>query len=276
MNVQNPTIMKKILVPTDFSPNAQKALNYAIQLAKKMDGEIVLIHTVESKLTKEDALNAQDKLTESANSIQEVSKIKVTEKIFYGIPLYSIEEAIEEFNIELVVMGTLGNAALKGKLFGSKTASVIGKSPVPVLAIPLLGEWKVPNKILIAINRFDEKETLLLPAIILSRLFSASIQVFIFTDTDDDYVEDYTEHEKKIILYCDKLKETYTNVEINAVHLAGKRFKENVKEWIASNNIDIMVMLTHKKNIIEKVFIGSKTEKMSYNIDIPLMAIPVD
>lgn len=268
--------MKKILVPTDFSPNAQKALNYAIQLAKKMDGEIFLIHTVESKLTEEDALNAQDKLTERATSIQEISKVKVTERIFYGIPLYSIEAAISEFNIDLVVMGTLGNAAFKGKIFGSKTASVIGKSPVPVLAIPLLGEWKVPNKILVAINRFDEKETLLLPAIKLSRLFSASLQVFIFTDTDDDYVEDYKEHEKKITLYRNQLKQTYKDIEIQAVHLAGKRFKENVQEWIVSNNIDIMVMLTHKKNIIESIFSGSMTKKMSYNIDIPLMAIPVE
>ncbi len=108
-------------------------------------------------MTEEDALTAKDKLTERAKSIQEVSTIKVTDKIYYGIPLYSIEEAISEFNIDLVIMGTLGNADFKGKIFGSKTAGVIGKSPVPVLAIPLLGEWKAPDKILVAINRFDEE-----------------------------------------------------------------------------------------------------------------------
>ncbi len=267
--------MKKILVPTDFSKNAEKALNYAVQLAKKTDGEIFLMHTVESKLTEEDALNARDKLTETAKSIQEISNIIVTEKIFYGIPLYAIEDAIKLFEIDLVVMGTLGNAAFKEKIFGSKTASVIGQSPVPVLAIPLLGEWKAPNKILVAINSFNEKEAHLLPAIKLCRIFSAALQVFIFTDTDDDYVEDYAEHEKNIILYRDKLKAVYQDVEIHAVHLAGKRFTENVKNWIASNSIDIMVMLTHKKNIIEKLFTGSMTKKMSYHIDIPLMAIPV-
>lgn len=268
--------MKNILVPTDFSPNAEKALSYAIQLAKKMEGQIFLIHAFEPKMTEEVATDFQEKLGERSKSILETDSVKVTYKLFDGTLIDAIEDATREFSIDLVVMGTLGNATLSGKLFGSKTASVIGNSTVPVLAIPLLGEWKIPNKILIGINKFDEKEILILPAIRLSRLFSASVQVFIFTDTDDDYVEDFKEHEEKIILYKDKLKEVYNDVEIHAVHLAGHHFKDNVKNWIATNNIDMMVMLTHKKNIIEKIFSGSKTKEMSYIIDIPMMAIPVN
>jgi nucleotide-binding universal stress UspA family protein len=186
-----------------------------------------------------------------------------------------ILDAIREFNIDWVLMGTLGNTALSEKIIGSRTASIIGRSSVPVLAIPLLSEWKIPKKILLAINRFDEKETAILPVIKLARLFSACMQVTIFTDTDDDYIEDYDEHESKIAAYRDLLKKQYPDVEIHAVHLAGHHFTENVKNWIANNNIDWMVMLTRKKNSIEKFFERSMSKKMSYHITIPLLAIPV-
>ena len=36
--------MKTILVPTDFSKNAENALTYAIQLAKKEEFKILLFH----------------------------------------------------------------------------------------------------------------------------------------------------------------------------------------------------------------------------------------
>ena len=36
--------MKKILVPTDFSPEANKALDFAVQIAKQAKAEIILIH----------------------------------------------------------------------------------------------------------------------------------------------------------------------------------------------------------------------------------------
>ena len=38
--------MNKILVPTDFSPHADAAFDYAIHLAQKQPGEVVLLHVV--------------------------------------------------------------------------------------------------------------------------------------------------------------------------------------------------------------------------------------
>jgi nucleotide-binding universal stress UspA family protein len=267
--------MKKILVPTDFSPNAEKALDYAVQLVKKNEGEIFLLHAVESEMMEGDILKVAEKMALKIKNFADNENVRITTKVHNGTTLDAIHHAIREFNIDGVVMGTLGNTALSEKIIGSRTASVIGKSPVPVWVIPLLSEWKIPKKILLAINRFDEKEAQILPVIKMARQFFASVQVTIFTDTDDGYVEDYDEHELKIAAYRDMLKEKYPDVEIHAVHLAGHHFTEHVNNWIANNNIDIMVMLPHKKNIIEKILEGSMTKKMSYAVTIPLLTIPV-
>jgi len=268
--------MKKIIVPTDFSPNADKALHYAVQLAIQTGGEIILVHAVDPGIMEDKIRKTTEKMELTIKNSAGADAINITPKVCLDRPVPGILESISDYNADMVVMGTLGNTALAERMLGSITASIIGKSPVPVLAIPLLSDWKVPKKILLAINRFDEKESQLLTVIDLARLFSASIQVTVFTDTDDGFVEDYDEDELKIAAYRDMLKEQYKDLEIHAVHLAGKHFKENVKNWINNNEIDIMVMFTHqKKNIIEKIVEGSMTKKMSYHTTIPLLSIPV-
>ncbi len=57
--------MKKILVPTDFSNQAENALKVAAQLAKKHKCEIYLLHILEIPLHKVDALSSYNNLPEA-------------------------------------------------------------------------------------------------------------------------------------------------------------------------------------------------------------------
>lgn len=266
--------MKKILVPTDFSDNATKAVNYAVQIAKMAKAELILIHALESTNPKKEKSDAEEKLKIIAGSIKETEAVQVSTGVFADSSVNSILSAIVSYQADLVVMGTIGNTGFNEKVFGSRTAGIIGKSPVPVIAVPLLSEWKVPKKILLAINKFDIQDKLLKPVIELASLFNSSIQTTIFTDTDDDYVEDYGEHEEGIANFRDKLKDKYPNLEIHAVHLAGEHFRQSLQNWIDKNTIDVLVMLTHHRTLIGSLFNSSMTKKMSYHTNIPLLAIP--
>jgi len=114
------------------------------------------------------------------------------------------------------------------------------------------------------------------PVFQLANLYNAAVQVAIFTDTDDDYVEDFDEHKKKISVFGNKLKEQFPNTEIFAVHLAGKHFRETLQNWLNENKVDMLVMLTHRRNLIGSIFNSSMTKKMSYHTNIPLLAIPIN
>jgi nucleotide-binding universal stress UspA family protein len=50
--------MKKILIPTDFSKSAENALKVAAQIAKKNNGEIILLHMLELPSQGSDALGS--------------------------------------------------------------------------------------------------------------------------------------------------------------------------------------------------------------------------
>jgi nucleotide-binding universal stress UspA family protein len=266
--------MKRLLVPTDFSPNATKALNYAVQLAKAAKADITLIHAIEANQQQEAKGAAKEKLKLLRKSIAETEAVSIYIEVVTDSSVNSILNSIDKFRPHLVVMGTMGNSGLKEKVYGSRTGLVIGKSPVPVMAIPLLSDWKAPVKILLAVNSFNIPDRILKPVITIATLFASSIQVTVFTDTDDDYVEDFAEHEKKIAVFRDSLKGKYPGAEIHAVHLAGRRFRESLQNWIDSNQVDLLVMLTHKRTLIGSIFNSSMTKKMSYHINIPLLAIP--
>ena len=74
-------------------------------------------------------------------------------------------------------MGSLGKTGLHEKLFGSKTAQIIGETTVPVIIIPPLYVRKVPEKILLAVNNFEENPDIISPVIKLAALFTASIHI---------------------------------------------------------------------------------------------------
>lgn len=268
--------MKKILVPTDFSPNADKALNYAVQIARKSGGEVILIHGVENYNQAEGIRSAENKMEEHKKSINEAEGINVTTKLYTDSSVNSILTAITDFRPTLVVMGTLGSSGVKELIYGSRTGAIIGKCPVPVLAVPLLSEWQAPKKILMAVNEFSVDDKMTDPVFKLAAMYDSEVQVAVFTDTDDDYVEDYDEHEARIAAFRNKLKDKYPSTETHAVHLAGKHFRESLQNWIDSNKVDMLVMLTHRRTLIGSIFNSSMTKKMSYHTNIPLLAIPAN
>jgi len=249
-------------------------MNVAVQIAKKANAGLYLLHAAEAYNEKDALTGAREKLELLSQSIRETEQIEVTAGIIADSSVNGILEAVREYRAELVVMGTIGNSGFNERIFGSRTATVIGKSPVPVLAVPLLSEWKEPQKIMIAVNQFRDAEELLQPVLKLAMLFNAGIQLTIFTDTDDDYVEDYILHEQGISQFRDTLKNKYPNLEIHAVHLAGLHFRKSLQTWIDQNQVDWLVMLTHHRNLIGSVFNSSMTKKMSYHTNIPLLAIP--
>lgn len=280
--------MKKILVPTDFSPNAERAIDYAVQIAKLNQATIYLIHACDhldtlymegaipkAEYNKTIADEAFNNLEILRRSIEEPEQVLVNIQLYSGPINDTILVAAEEHQADLVIMGTLGVSGLKEKIFGSKTASIISNSKIPVLAIPLEYDWSTPVKFLLAINHFDEDIDTLKPLFDLARVFNTEVQVTIFTDEDVAGASDFLKDAKEIEFMEEKLKKEYEGITITAKHLSGRYFEESITEYIDKNNIDLLAMTTHKRSLISSIFNRSITRKMSYHAKVPVLAIPV-
>lgn len=280
--------MKTILVPTDFSPNADKALDYAVQLAKKLKAKIILVHACDLlELTFKDKLwlkkeynkniirEANEKLSLYCKSIQEEEKINIRKKLYNGLVTDTILHAVKDNKADLVVMGTLGNSGIKERILGSKTAGIIGKIDIPVLAIPLLGEWKTPGNILFTIRSFSEGEKETVESLVqLAGSFQSKINVVKFSDPADA-----SPHKQLTIWragerFTRKLQGMAPGIIAQFAHLASSRFEKDVEKYIARNGVDMLAMISHKRNVTKSLFHRNLTKKMAYHAKVPLLALP--
>ena len=279
--------MKKILVPTDFSSNANKALDFAVQIARQAKAEIILIHACDlidttfkdnQTMYKEHNQTISDKANENLSllkkSIDDTEKLSVHIKLYKGNVTDTILQASEELHADLIIMGTLGAAGLQEKILGSITAGIIGKTTIPVMVVPQLCEWDTPQKILLMVNNSEEQPDLAKSVFELAELFNAKVYVAIFTDVDSAEAIDYLKDKRGVDSYEEKLKIKYKNIDITSVHLDGHRFQETIEKYILEQRMDIVAMVTYKRTFLKSIFNRSMTKKMSYHTRIPLLAIP--
>lgn len=281
--------MKKILVPTDFSDNASKALDYAVAIAAKANAEIILLNTfaaADTTMSPARALveeynrsieaDAHEQLKALKQNAEANSSVEIVIKFINGGTKDSILNLAAEEKVDLIVMGTRGTSGVERMLWGSTTTSVIGNSSVPVLAIPRGAGWKGIKNILFATRAFQANDNTFGPILQLAELEGATVHLVIFTDTDDKDLVNYLEHSRLFYAYQDKLPARYKHLTFKVEHLEGKEFYETINQYVEEQAIDLMVMSTHKRNFWQSLFNRSMTKKMTMYSDIPLLALPAE
>jgi nucleotide-binding universal stress UspA family protein len=135
----------KILVPVDGSDYSLRAAAYAAEMAKLVDGEIMLMHCHKSfpvVLGEPYFQNAINKIIKNAEELLEPFRkilhdagVVYAEKILEGPAAKTICEAAEIEKTDMIVMGSRGRNDLEGLLLGSCTHRVLKTAPCPVLVI---------------------------------------------------------------------------------------------------------------------------------------------
>jgi nucleotide-binding universal stress UspA family protein len=134
--------IKKILNPVDGSAHSMNSTQYAIELAKPWDAQIILLHCharfpiVFAEPHFQTAVNeinkASEKLVEPFIKRLEQAEIKFDVRILEGSPGNKIPEVARIEKIDLIVMGSRGVTDFIGLLVGSVAHTVIQKSDCPV------------------------------------------------------------------------------------------------------------------------------------------------
>jgi nucleotide-binding universal stress UspA family protein len=140
--------MKTILVPTDFSPHSEKALEVAKRLVKLTGGKIHLLHcfrinvggispygiAVPEKFSRELREAAAKKIEDLEQRIA-ADGIEVEAHITSRFPSQAVSDLAEELGADLIVMGTRGATGLKHILLGSVAERTLRIAPCPVLTV---------------------------------------------------------------------------------------------------------------------------------------------
>lgn len=140
--------LSHILVPVDFSPTSDHALDAALDLAKKVGAKVTVVHAYEVPvfgLPDGAFIPSADVVTNIVDASRAALDRTVEAKKGAGVPFETllkagaasdvVAETAREVGAGLIVMGTHGRRGLAHALLGSVTEKVLRTAPVPVLTI---------------------------------------------------------------------------------------------------------------------------------------------
>lgn len=137
-----------ILVPWDFTPVAEYALQHAVQIAKRVSNEISLIHVVKKESEIADAKKKMQETVEKTNNEHQIRPDVIVKE---GSIFTTIGETADDVHANLVIMGTHGIRGMQ-KLTGSWALKVIVSSKVPFIIVQEPPERDTFDIILLPIN----------------------------------------------------------------------------------------------------------------------------
>lgn len=273
--------MKTILVPIDFSKNADNALNYAISLAKKEKAKIILLHAFNIAYLSPDV--PIEYFSEHFSAIEQESKKKLDalclkirksgiikcESIHEeGFTVDIILDAIKKKKVSMVVMGTQGASGIKEVLMGSNTAKVISKASCPVIAVPEKASFDGIKRIVYATDYRSSDIVALKQLVDIAKVFKSWINVVHIAD--GEYVRE--NEEKYIEKFAKKVKQKIDYKNISFQLLYSKDIEKKLEQYIKKESVSILAMSTKHRNLIEQLFGRSITKKLAYHTGIPLIA----
>ena len=138
-------LITSILVPVDGSVHAEKALNYALNLAEIHDAKVEIMTVVdEVKMAPDWAREYSEKLREQdedvltstfSKAVKEKPNIKISKCLAEGYASEEILKCAEKGHHDLIVMGSRGMGLVRGLVLGSVSSRVVNQAEIPVLIV---------------------------------------------------------------------------------------------------------------------------------------------
>lgn len=138
----------RILVPTDFSEPSDRAVDCAIELARKLDASVTLVHAYEIpaySFADGAVVGSADLAARLSDGAQRTLDAAVAARKHAGVPVdgvlrqgiawEEIDAVAKERKADLVVVGTHGRRGLARAVLGSVAEQVIRTCEVPVLTV---------------------------------------------------------------------------------------------------------------------------------------------
>ena len=280
--------MFTILVPIDFSKNADHALRFAMQLASHRPVKLVVVQIGEILIPTSTPHHVYlelypQKLKEKTNELKShVKKIMLG----YELPnlhmeydwmdafifLTAIESAVEKHRVKLIVMGTKGASGLTKILMGSNTVKVIESSKIPVLAIPENTELRIVKSVSYASDLQEIKNEMKV-LVKFADHFNWDIRIFHIHPNYPEWVDTSKEN---LEIIMSEIKKTYPKQVFSIELVATEQENDIVKgidSYVEDFKPDILVMFPSEITFLDRILRSSNTTEMAFHSTVPLLVI---
>lgn len=277
---------KKIVLPTDFSKNSWCAIQYAIKLYENQDCDFFVLNTYATEargidsnilLDPDRSLNkmAKNRSTEGLgdilNRLSEIEQGLAHRFHVMSQPMVlqkAVKEAVENLQVDLVVMGAKGMTNSTNGKYGRHTMAVIESvRKCPVLLVPENVSLYRPKEIVLATNfNTDFKVSEIKYLAEIAQISNASIRVLSLADTGSPSPQ----QEKNKMLLCKYFKGIDHSFNI----LENAKMAEALNAFINVEYRNMISYMDKKPSFWEQIGFGKPTlGKLGYYEDVPVLAL---
>lgn len=283
--------MNKILIPIDFSPNADHALSAAKIIADKENTELLILHAYQPYIADVNVMTGSvlpgigspDFLTLSTELEEEFQKrfdeyIDVVSKEGFKVtPLWalggvesSIKDAISDHMPDLVVVGRTGSGGFLDKLIGSTATDIALHPGCPVLVIPPQSTPKKFKEVVYATQlEYSELDILKQVYILMNHLGSRLSLLKINTDSQPNIQPDHQ--------YLKEIVEAFGITNQDIVIRNAKHVLDGIEEYCDEIAADLLIVSSRERSFLESFLINpSVTKKLIVDTHVPLLVFHIN
>jgi len=270
-----------ILLATDFSPTANSALLYALDLAKAIEAEVSILHACrissasssnypsgyyEAVSTKEWQEQAEANMKQLEHDFLYAPKVQYRCLIRPGLAADVIEQVAKDEKVDLIVMGTRRAEGMSAWL-GSVTIDTVRDSLVPVLVVPESARFAPPQKLVLATSYTKVSDVSGL-GILKSMLsfFRAKLDILHIHSADKEYSMEQAHFRDALDHYFEELPHS-----LHAVN--HPQVSEGIEQFVDRHATDLLVMLPQQHKFFEQLWHASQTKQMVFHTRIPLLTL---
>lgn len=278
-------MIKRIVVPIDFSEYSEYALEVASKIAKLLDGELIVVHLLgidkvylpdsESVLIYDNELH----LKLIKKKFQEFLKkpwlknVKLTHFIQNYKNFTELNAIAEDFICDLIVMGSHGNTGFKNTFVGSNTENIVRTSRIPVLVIKnRVKDFKI-ERVVFASDFSRDYLPAFKKLLEWLRPFDAELQL-LHVNTSENFMR-RTEIEEKIFKFLLQAEIEDISIYDKVAYYDDDSVEEGIFSFSYKYEADIITIPTHGRRGLAHFFIKSLGEDLMNHSEIPILTIKI-
>jgi len=267
---------ERLLVPLDGSTFAEQALPLAEAISR----------TYYSRLTLVSAKPEQENyLRETVKRLHERG-VNVDYAIGEGSVVDATRTLVDELDIDLVVTSTRGGSGARHWLTGGVASRIVQSITRPVLLVQS-EKAHAPqlNKLLVALDGSESAERVMPFAMTLANTFHSELLLLSVPEVPEasqfgathDWVETMrTEAEIESWQYLDSIMAAvYDACPTVRTIVSGSRPATVIAEVSQSEDVDMIIMATHGRGGLDRLWMGSVTERVVQQTELPVFLLPV-
>ncbi len=270
--------MKKILVPTDFSAYAKKALSDTLQITKRKKVEIILLHCVATNLDWSGIPpEKQEKYTETYTATKNAHKMlqdmlknkmfknyKTKAIVTHGIPSKQIVKIANKENVDLIVMGSHGVNESNEYFIGSTIQKTLRGANCPVMFIKKNHKNKNWKKMVFAANFDDDIKKEFSNILKLARSIGSSVHL-LFVNTPENF-----KTTAEALKLMQNFKEQFKNAKMTIGIYNHPQIYRGIIAYCHTIKADFVALAANNRRKTPNYLVGN-TETLIYQSDIPVL-----